>query len=806
MTPVSRYWEVPVEKLRLVCDSAELDFATTEEIEPLKELLGQERAAKALDFGLSVPNRGYNIYISGPSGTGKTSFARNMLSTKAKDRPTPPDWCYVYNFRNPDQPLAISLPPGDGRVFRHDLEQLIEVLRRELPKVFNGEEYERLKNRIMEELYQKTTAIYDELEKYAATEGFVLNKSSSGLVSMPMINGETVSQEEFEKLDAAVRDDIQNRSKKLQERMNEGMRQYREMERAARHEIAELENKIGLSTVAPHIELLADKYRDNQKITSYLEEIQEDIVDNLENFLDREEQSNPIVLLRRMNRQAFFIKYRVNLLVDNSETCGAPVVFETNPTFTNMFGAIEYESEFGVLATDFSKIKRGAIHSANGGYLVLPATDVLKNYWVWDSLKRTLENREIIIESLMKNLNMGGPVSLQPEAIPLNVKVVIIGEPALYQLLYHYDPDFQKLFKIKVDFDVQTNRNREHLRQYASFISSVCQEENLPHFDRTAVARIIEHSSRLVDDQEKLSVHFNKISELVFEAAAWAGRAGSRLVTAAHVNKAIIEKNQRSNLLEQRLQEMILDGTIMIDTTDRVVGQVNGLAVYDLGDHLFGKPSRITAKTFLGNKGVINIEREINMSGQIHDKGVLTLSGYLGGQYAQDKPLALSASLGFEQLYGGIEGDSASSAELFALLSSLANLPVYQGIAVTGSVNQRGEIQPVGGINQKIEGFFRVCLARGLTGDQGVIIPHQNVRNLMLDEDVVGAVKARQFHIYPIRHVDEGIEILTGLKAGQRKKDGGFPKGTVHYLVDQRLREWAEKSRAKTRPKTDEES
>lgn len=793
-----------MEKLRRVCDYTEFEFESTEEVAPLEGLLGQERAYRALNFGLSIPNPGYNIYISGPAGTGKTSFARELLSAQAKEQPVPPDWCYLYNFRNPDQPRAISLPPGKGREFRHDVEQLIEALRRELPKVFNGEEYERLKNNILDELYQKTAELYEELEQYAAAEGFALNKTSSGLVSIPVIDGKTVSQEEFENLDQETKDAIQARSRKLQEKMNEGMRQYREHERQTKMRIAELDRKVGLLSVAPYVQELKEKYRDNPKIVSYLDEVQEDIVENVENFLDRDDHNNPLIMLRRLNRQTAFIKYRVNLLVDNSETAGAPVVFETNPTFANLFGSIEYEGEFGVLATDFTKIKKGALHAANGGYLVLQATDVFKNYWVWDALKRTLKNREIVIENLMKNMNLGGPVSLQPEPIPLDVKVILIGEPLLYQLLYHYDPDFPKLFKIKADFDLETERSRENVFKYAAFISSVCHRENLPHFDRTAVAKIIEYSSRLVDDQEKLSVHFNKISELIYEAAAWATRAGSRLVTAAHVDKAVAEKNLRSNLIEQRIQELILDGTIMIDTTGWVVGQVNGLAVYDLGDHRFGRPSRITAKTFMGGKGVINIERETRLSGQIHDKGVLTLSGYLGGQYALDKPLTLSASLGFEQLYGGIEGDSASSAELFALLSSLADLPIYQGIAVTGSVNQRGEIQPVGGINQKIEGFFRICLARGLTGDQGVIIPYQNVRNLMLDEDVIGAVKAKQFHIYPIRHVDEGIEILTGVKAGQRGKDGSFPKGTVHYRVDQRLREWAEKSLRRARRKRED--
>ncbi|NLK51294.1 MAG: AAA family ATPase [Syntrophomonadaceae bacterium] len=787
--------KVPSEQLKNRCDYTQFEFETTEQISPLHGFMGQERARKALQFGLKIKSHGYNIFMTGISGTGKTSFARKLVREIATDELQPCDWLYVYNFKYKDKPKALCLPPGWGIKLRDSMNNLMDELKKEVPKVFTGEEYEKLKSKILEDFYAQTNEIYQELELYARGEDFTIHKTGTGLASVPLINGQPVSEEEYENLSGEIKETIQERNRRVREKMNESMWRYKELERHTKNIINQLERNLGHESIGPLISELKKQFLDFPEVVEYLNEVENDLIDNLDAFLDKEEGQSPVNVFKRFNRQSIFNRYQVNLLVDNSEVRGAPVIEEKNPTFANIFGTIEYEGEFGVLATDFTKIKTGAIHRANGGYLILQAADILKSFPIWDTLKRTLRNREVVVESIFRNLNLGGAVTLDPQPIPINLKVILIGEPYLYQLLYVYDEDFRKLFKIKADFDTEIDRSRQYMEKYAGFISSVCYRENLKHFDRTAVARVVDYSSWLAEDQNKLSTLFNKIGEIVVEAAAWADTEGADLVSIEHVDKAINEKNHRSNRIELKLHEAIQEGTLMIDTDGQVVGQVNGLAVYSLGDYAFGKPSRITAKTYMGERGVINIEREIRMSGQIHSKGVLTLMGYLGGMYAQDKPLTLSASLTFEQLYGGIEGDSASSAELFALISSLSGLPINQGIAVTGSVNQRGEIQPVGGINYKIEGFYKVCRDKGLTGHQGVIIPRQNIRNLMLDDEVIEAVQAGRFHIWAIKNVDEGLEILTGVRAGVKEKDGKFPQDTVHYLADEQLNEWGRRSR-----------
>ncbi|NLC07306.1 MAG: AAA family ATPase, partial [Syntrophomonadaceae bacterium] len=787
--------QVSLDQTRHRCDYTQFEFETTEQVLPLHDFMGQERAKRAIEFGLQIESHGYNIFITGPGGSGKTSFARKVINEFAANKPQPNDWLYVYHFKQREKPRALCLPPGWGSKLKNSMSSFIEELKKEIPRVFGGEEYEKLKGKILEKFYAQTNEIYQELEEFARGEDFAITKTSNGLASVPLINGQPVSEEEYENQPDEIKESIKERNRRVQEKMNESMWRYKELERHTKNRISKLEQEVAHETIGPLINEIKSEFEHFPEVVEYLEEVENDLVENLDIFFEKEESQNPAAIFKRLARQNIFYRYQINLLVDNSELKGAPVIEEKNPTFGNLFGTIEYEGEFGVLSTDFTKIKKGAIHQANGGYLILQAADVLKSGIIWDTLKRILRNREVVIESVFRNLNLGGAVTLDPQPIPINVKVILIGEPYLYHLLYTYDEDFRKLFKIKADFDTEIDRTREYMEKYSSFISQACYRDNLKHFDRTAVARVIEYSSRLAEDQNKLSTLFNQIGEIVIEAATWATIKDSEFVTAEHVDMAIKEKNYRSNRLELKIQELIKEGTLMIDVEGMVVGQVNGLAVYSLGDHTFGKPSRITAKTFMGGRGVINIERESRMSGQIHDKGVLILSGYLGGQYAQDKPLALSASLTFEQLYGGIEGDSASSAELFALLSSLSGLPIDQGIAVTGSVNQRGEIQPVGGINYKIEGFFRVCRERGLNGRQGVIIPKQNLRNLMLDDEVVQAISEGKFHIWAINHVDQGIEILTGVPAGTKRKDGKFPPGTVHYLVDKQLKAWARKSR-----------
>lgn len=787
---------VPDDKVKHYCDLSQLNFKSTEEVLPLEGLMGQERARKALEFGLRVKSRGYNIFMSGPSGTGKTTFARAMTRELAETGTTPNDWCYVYNFTDREKPLALSLPAGRGIEFREAMKNLIEEIKNEISRVFAGEEFERLKGRLLEEFYSHTNELYQELENFASDLQFSINKTATGLASVPLINGQPIGQEDYDSLSEEMKEDIQNRNRRVQEKMNETMRRYRELERQTKTLVSNLEKQVGHQTIEPLLNEVRSRFEGFSAVVNYLSEVEKDIIENLEIFTDKEEPQNPMLIFKRFNRASVMARYQVNLLVDNSQLKGQPVVEENNPTFSKLFGTIEYEGEFGVLSTDFTKLKRGAVHAANGGYLLLQASDLIKSPMLWETLKRTLRNREITIESIFRNLNLGGAVTLEPEPIPLELKVIIIGEPYLFDLLHYYDEEFRKLFKIKVDFDYEIYRSPDNVKEYSRFISTTCRKENLLPFDHEAIARIIEYSSRLAGDQNKLSTLFSRIREVAVEASAWAGRDGAEYVGASQVKKALKEKEYRSNRYELRLQEAILDGMIVIDTEGMVVGQVNGLGVYQVGDHVFGKPSRITARTYMGEKGVVNIERESRMSGQIHDKGVLTLSGYLGGQYAQDKPLTLSASLGFEQLYGGIEGDSASSAELFALLSSLSGQPIDQGIAVTGSVDQRGEIQPIGGVNHKIEGFFKVCRDRGLTGNQGVIIPCQNVRQLMLDDEVVEAIREKRFHIWAISHVDEGIEILTGIPAGQRGKNGSFPPNTIHYLVNKKLRTWGEKRQA----------
>ena len=580
----------------------------------------------------------------------------------------------------------------------------------------------------------------------------------------------------------------------IQEKINEAIRKYKEAEKVIREKIKNLEHETTRTVSSPWFEQLMAKYQDNEAIITYLQDMQKDLIENAEGFLKTEE-SGPMMFFRHMDRRASLRKYQVNLLVDNGALDHAPVIFESNPTYANLFGQIEYEGEFGILATDFSKIKPGAIHKANGGYLVLHVNDVLKNFYVWDSLKKVLKNCEIKVENIGRVLGITNTETLQPQPIPVDIKVVLIGDAWYYHALYAFDEEFRKLFKIRADFDVEMVKSRAHIKQYAQLIAGVCQRENLLHFTPDAVASVVDYSTRMAEDQEKMTTHFNKLVEVVYEANHWARQDKAELVTAAHVNKAIQSKLQRSAMVEEHLQELIKRDILIINVDEYRVGEINGLAVYQVGEYYFGKPVRITAKTFMGEKGLVNIEREIRMSGSIHSKGVLTLNGYMGAQYAQDKPLALSASLTFEQSYQGVEGDSASSAELYALLSSLANVPIYQGIAVTGSVNQNGEVQPVGGVNQKIEGFFKTCKDKGLNGKQGVIIPKQNISQLMLDTEVVEAVRQKKFNIWAVDHIDQGLEILTGMPAGERDEKGNFTPGTVHYLVNQKLQKWTEMRR-----------
>jgi len=784
------------EQLRWTCDPAELPFDTTSELHADAVIVGQDRAVRALDLGLTVAQPGYNIYIAGPVGTGRTTYARQKIQGAAASRPAPPDWCYLYSFQQPDQPIALSLPPGQGAQFRRDVAQLLEELKDGIRKLFASDRFETRRSEVLQSFETQINEIWSGLEGQARQLGFLLQRTPTGIVTVPVgPSGEPIAQELFALLPEPQREEIQKRGRELQDGVADALRRVRALERGARDAVRELEQQAARSTAGDPVRRLQEKYRDAPRIVDWLGQLLADVVEHLEDFKESEEPPAPFPMPFFARRGERLQRYQVNLLVDNSHTQGAPVVIESNPTFYNLLGKVEYRGEFGALITDFMMIKPGALQRANGGFLLLQVKDVLLNPFTWEGLKRALKSREARIENIGDQYGAIPTATLRPEPIPLDVKVVLIGTPLLFQLLYVYDDDFRKLFKVKADFDIEVDRTPETLADYAGAIGALGNKHGLRPFDRTAVARVLEHSARLAEHQERLSTRFNDVAEIVFEADAWAATAGRAVVTAADVVTAIHEKVYRSNRIEEKLRELIRRGQLLVDVAGAKPGQVNGLSVLQLGDYAFGHPSRITARTFVGARGVVNIERETEMSGRIHSKGVAILAAYLGGKYAQDRPLSLSASLTFEQTYSEVEGDSASSTELYALLSELAGVPVEQGIAVTGSVNQKGEVQPIGGVNEKIEGYFQVCRVVGLTGAQGVMIPAQNLPNLMLREEVVDAVRAGRFHVYAVRTVDEGLEVLTGVPAGEAAEDGTYPKGTVNQRVSRRLVTLAERLR-----------
>ncbi len=788
---MTKNYEVKTEDLRNKCDYSSFEFATTEEVADLEGIIGQQRAVKAMEFGLHIDSPGYNIFMAGHPGTGKSTYAETIAERMAKERETPSDWCYVYNFEDPDQPLALKLPPGMGAQLQGDMAELLNDLKNEIPQAFEGEDFEDQRNAIVRRFQGQINDLFSQLEEEAREKGFALKRTSAGFVTIPLKEGKTLSQEEYEELPEEEREEYEENREEVQSQISDTIRKVKSLEKKAQEKIRELEKEVALFAIDPLFQRLVEKYGEFEEITSYLEQVKEDVVKNLGRFKDGDDNKKmPFPIPQRQQRDDL-TRYEVNLFVDNSEREGAPVVFESNPTYYNVFGKVEYEGEYGNLVTDFTMIKPGAIHRANGGYLIMQAEDVLRNVFTWDALKRALRNGEAQIENLGEQYRLVVTASLSPTAIPLDIKVILIGQPRIYHLLYQLDQDFRKLFKIKADFGLEMDRSQQHMSKFASFISSLCEEEELLHFDKSAVGKVIEYSSRLTEDQTKLSACFNKVVEIVYEACAWASMEDAEITTEEHVEKAIEEKTYRSNRVAEKIRELIERGKLLVDTEGSRVGQINGLSVYDLGDFRFGRPSRITAETFMGKRGVVNIDRESDLSGKIHDKGVMIISGYLGRKYAQHSPLTMSASLTFEQSYSHVDGDSASSTELFALLSSLAEMPLAQNIAVTGSVNQKGQLQPVGGVNEKIEGFYQVCKMRGLTGDQGVIIPQQNVDNLMLKDEVIEAVAAGDFHIYAIESVDEGLRLLTGENPGELQEDGTYPEGTLHHKVKEKLGRWS---------------
>lgn len=784
--------EVPISKLYKSCNPRVFSFKTTEEVPPFDMIIGQTRAQKAVEFGLRITKQGYNIFMAGLTGTGKLTYAQAVVKSLAKNQPVPKDWCYVCDFTRDSRPKALSLPAGMGTKLVKDVRNLLSALKTEIPKAFEGDDLERQKREILQELEDQSEGLFTELNGLAKEKGFALKRTTTGFLSLPLIDGEAISEEKFEELDQAVQTDIENRSAEVQEKATEIIYAIRKLDKATQDKIRELEGKIALAAVGHLIADVEKKFKKFPEVVQFLKGVQTNIIENLDEFKPGEEEDASVSLLARKKHQDPYSRFEVNLIVDSSKAEGAPVIYEPNPTFSNLIGRVEYENELGALSTDHMQIKAGALHKANGGYLILQAKDVLNHPQAWEALKRVLRTREVRIENPTDTQGANVVATLQPEPVPVNLKVILTGSAEVYQTLYHYDEEFQKLFKVKAEFDHEMERNRENIQKMAAFISSHCHRENLRHFTNTGVAKVIEYSSRLAENQQRLSTCFNDIVEILYEADAWADIAGSRYVSGEHVIKALEEKEYRSNLWEEKLGEQFEEGQILLDINGEKVGQLNGLTILDFGDYSFGKPTRITASTFVGEEGVINIERETRMSGRIHDKGLLILSGYLGAKYAQKMPLALSASLCFEQLYDGVDGDSASSAELYALLSSLAGLPIKQGLAVTGSVSQKGEIQPIGGVNHKIEGFFYTCRARGLTGDQGVLIPWQNQTNLMLKREIREAIRKGKFHILPVQTIDQGIEILTGVPAGTLSPNGTYPEGSVHGRVIKKLKDYSE--------------
>ncbi|MCX5854208.1 MAG: AAA family ATPase [Deltaproteobacteria bacterium] len=795
------FTKLPPERLRWTCNLDFFSFKHTGECEQIQGIIGQGRALAAIRMGLEISSPGYNIYASGLAGTGKTSTIKMLLKQLDIKKPPPDDICYIHNFKDRDMPIFVTLPAGMGKNFQQDMDDLITFLKKEIPKILESDDFKKASEEIIHVHRTKEKEMIRAFNEKLHQNNLQLVQFQIGPYMKqdvaPLFEGKPVPFEQIEaladqnKFDKNQMDVIRKNVELSRMEFDELMRQTREIEKKIQRQINALEHKFGLPVISGVVSDISMQYgRDNEKIEGYLNDVQEHILSNLKTFTEKEEEQQPVVPAGygfSPHQGKPFPEYQVNVLVDNSHAERAPVIIETTPNYKNLFGTIERDFErLGFLSTDFTRIKAGSLLRANGGYIVFDAIDALIEPGVWEFLKRTLKNRLLTIQNY-DPYSMTS-TAMKPEPIPLDVKVIMIGDDHLYQRLYNAVEDFKKIFKIKAPFDTEMTNNKDNIAAYVSFIKKITEEECLLPFDKKAVAAVIEYGVRLTGHQNKVSTRFSDIADLIREASYWAQKDESPHVADMHVDKAIDERITRINLLEEKIQELIENGTIMIDTVGMAVGQVNGLSVYDLGDYAFGKPSRITAETSVGRSGVINIEREAKLSGKTHDKGVLILEGYIRGKYAQDKNLTMSASICFEQSYGEVDGDSASSSEVYAIFSCLSNLPLRQDIAVTGSVNQKGDIQPVGGVNLKIEGFYDVCKAKGITGTQGVMIPALNIPDLMLRKDVVQAVAEDKFHIYPVNTIDEGISILTGKEAGKINKDGNYPPDTINFIVNERLK------------------
>jgi len=787
---MTRFKELSPDQLASRIDPSTFDFKSTKDVESLENVIGQERAVKALEFGLNIKNKSYNIFVTGQSGTGKTTIVRDILNQRAQDEPIPNDWLMVNNFTDPYRPMSFPLPPGKGAKFSRKMDQLIENLKKEMPRAFETEDYQKKRSKLMEGFQEKKREKINDLEEKAGEHDIQIQTTNAGFQTVPIIDGKPIDQEMYNNLEEKERQKVDANVDFVQREMQSTLREINKLEKEFQDKVHDLNKEVTLFVVGHRIDSLKEEFTDHGEVEDYLEHVKEDIIENVQDFLQTSQGNDNQQVLSMFQQdqgEPDFTKYRVNVLVDHSKTKGAPVIVETNPTYNNIFGRMEKRAHLGAVYSDFTMIQPGSLIRANGGYLVIEVEGVLTNPFVWDNLKRSLRNGEVRSEDVQEQVGYVSVSSLKPEPIPLNVKVILIGRREIFDMLLAYDEQFEKTFKVRADFNYETDKVDESIQEFVKFIAKVCRQENLLHFAPDGVAALIEMSQRSVSDQEKLSLRFGKMVEIITESGYWAKQENKKLVDRDAVERAFSERRYRSSLAEEQIRESVLRDIRKIDTEGAVTGQINALSVYQVGDFSFGQPTRITAEAFMGKDGVINIERNAKLSGKIHNKGMEILSGWLGKQFAQDIPLNLNISLTFEQSYGGVDGDSASSTEAYVILSSLSGLPIKQNFAVTGSMNQKGEVQAIGGVNQKIEGYFDICKHRGLTGDQGVLIPVSNVKHLMLKPEVIQAVKDGQFHIYPIEYIREGIEILTGVAAGDPDDNGKYPADSIFGKVKSRL-------------------
>jgi lon-related putative ATP-dependent protease len=791
--------ELTPEQLTFVCDPDQLHFETTDDLPNVHKIVGQDRAVRAIDFGVEIPSYGFNIYAMGPAGTGKMTTLHTFLDDRAHREPVPDDWCYVNNFADRKQPRAVQLPAGHGIRFQKDMAEFIRELQAAIATTFDSEDYQNRSQAILRELERNRNAVLENLIDKVKPYGFTVLQTSWGLALAPVVEGQVLGPEEYAQLPADVQNRFETQREELEHDLDDVVREVRALEKKAKERLQSLNRELAELVVGHYLDDLEEKYATFEEVLVYLEEVRKDVVENIEDFHQQSEseesdEADPVPPEAVGEATNPFARYLVNVVTDHSRAGGAPVIYATNPTYQRLVGRIEQVVRFGMLTTDFTHIRAGYLHHANGGYLVVNARDLLAHPFAWDALKRAIKNQEITTEMVDEAMPPTATSALEPEPIPFKAKVILVGDARTYYLLFDRDEDFRELFKIRADFGYTMDCSAEGMRSYADIIASTVRADGLLPFDRKAVARVIEFGTRLAEDKHKLTTSFGDVVEIIHEAAYWTRTKGHSIVTDAHVDQALEERRYRASYLEERLREQILEGSIQIQVEGKMVGQVNGLTIMSTADYEFGMPSRISAQTYMGRGGVVAIDREAHLTGNIYNKAILILQGYLGGKYARQKTLSLAASLTFEQNYDRIEGDSASSAELYALLSSLSGLPIRQDIAITGSVDQQGHVQAIGGVSAKVEGFFDLCQARGLTGTQGVLIPSANIRHLVLRPDVVESVRQGQFHVYAVDSIDQGIELLTGVPAGKAEQDSTYPEGSVNYLVQKKLLEMAEET------------